>query len=103
MDYADGIRQEYQKYLAQDVIHNSRMQREILETWERDRPKMYQELKEQGILEELAFVVQERMWQEDDRLTKAGMSWTDAREIATASHLMLTPEETEEEMDDEEE
>ena len=86
------IKAEHQKYLdAGEVVTNPLHQR-ILETWKRDSPKMYLRLRSQGVLEAMAFVCQVRMWEESDRLEKAGMPPTDAREQAEREHLMLEPE-----------
>jgi hypothetical protein len=48
----------------------------------------------------MAFVCQQRMWAESDRLEKAGMPPTDAREQAEREHLMLEPEEEAEDFSD---
>ncbi len=86
------IKAERQKYEAEEVIHNKELHRRIVETWERDSPQMVDRLKKQDLLEDLAFVSQERMWQAMDQNLKAGMPVTDAREQAERDHLMLEPE-----------
>ena len=87
------IKAEHQRYLDDELtLHNEMMHQRILATWKRDSPKMYLRLRTQGVLEALAYVSQQRMWAESDRLEKAGMPPTDAREQAEREHLMLEPE-----------
>ena len=57
--------------------------------------KMVARLEKQGILDDLAFVCQERMWRAAKDNRKAGLPVTDAREQAERDHLMLEPEEPE--------
>lgn len=87
------IKAEHQKYLDDELtLHNQTLHKRILETWKRDSPRMYLRLRTQGVLEAMAYVSQQRMWEESDRLEKAGMPPTDAREQAEREHLMLEPE-----------
>lgn len=91
------IKAEYQKYLDnEETLHNQNLHQRILATWKADSPAMYLRLRTQGVLEEMAFVCQQRMWEEMDRLVKAGMAVTDAREQAEREHLMLKPESAQE-------
>ena len=89
------IKAERKQYEAEEVIHNPDLHRQILETWRRDSPKMVARLEKQGILDDLAFVCQERMWRAAKDNRKAGLPVTDAREQAERDHLMLEPEELE--------
>ena len=89
------IKAERKQYEAEEVIHNPDLHQQILETWRRDSPKMVARLEKQGILEDLAFVCQERMWRAAKDNRKAGLPVTDAREQAERDHLMLEPEEPE--------
>lgn len=89
------IKAERRKYEAEDVLHNQDLHKRILETWRRDSPQMAQRLEKQGILDDLAFVSQERMWLAMDEYQKSGMPVTDAREQAERDHLMLEPEQME--------
>ena len=89
------IKAERKQYQAEEVIHNPDLHRQILETWRRDSPKMVARLEKQGILDDLAFVCQERMWRAAKDNRKAGLPVTDAREQAERDHLMLEPEEPE--------
>lgn len=89
------IKAERKQYEAEEVIHNQDLHRQILETWRRDSPKMVARLEKQGILDDLAFVCQERMWRAAKDNRKAGLPVTDAREQAERDHLMLEPEEPE--------
>ena len=87
------IKAEHQKYLDDELtLHNQTLHKRILETWKRDSPRMYLRLRTQGVLEAMAYVSQQRMWEESDRLEKAGMPPTDAREQAERDQLMLEPE-----------
>lgn len=86
------IKSERKQYEAEEVIHNPDLHQQILETWRRDSPKMVARLEKQGILEDLAFVCQERMWRAAKDNRKAGLPVTDAREQAERDHLMLEPE-----------
>jgi hypothetical protein len=54
---------------------------------------MWGRLERAGMTDKLAFVVQQRMWEEQDRLIEAGLPYTDAREIAERENLMMEPEE----------
>lgn len=91
------IKAERKRYEAdEDHLHNKLLHRQILETWRRNSPKMVAELERQGILDDLAYVSQERMWQEMDRYLEGGLPVTDARELAEQDHLMLEPEDREE-------
>ena len=89
------IKAERKKYEAEEVLHNRELHQRILETWRRDSPQMAVRLEKQGILDDLAFVSQERMWQAAKEYRKGGMPVTDAREQAERDHLMLEPEQTE--------
>ena len=94
LDKADvaRIKAEHQKYLDAEESVTIPLHERILATWQRDSPRMYLRLRTQGALEAMAFVCQVRMWAESDRLEKAGMPPTDAREQAEREHLMLEPE-----------
>ena len=89
------IKSERKQYEAEEVIHNPDLHQQILEVWRRDSPKMVARLEKQGILEDLAFVCQERMWRAAKDNRKAGLPVSDAREQAERDHLMLEPEEPE--------
>lgn len=89
------IKAERKQYEAEEVIHNPDLHQQILEAWRRDSPKMVARLEKQGILDDLAFVCQERMWRAAKDNRKAGLPVTDAREQAERDHLMLEPEEPE--------
>lgn len=86
------IRQEKTEYEKQEVIHNSELNKQIIQTWKQNSPKMVERLNKLHILNDLAFVVQERMWRTSQQYRKAGMPVTDAREQAEKEHLMLDEE-----------
>lgn len=75
-----------------DLLQNNEMHRRILRSWETERPAMWARLTAQNLTETMAFLAQQRMWEERDRLLEAGMPLTDAREQAEREHLMLGPE-----------
>ena len=86
------IKAEHQKYLDEGAEITIPLHQRILATWKADSPAMYLRLRTQGVLEAMAFVCQQRMWDEQARLMKSGMPVTDAREQAERQHLMLEPE-----------
>lgn len=92
LQMARQIKAERQKYEAEEVLHNKELHKQILETWRRDSPQMVARLEKLKILDDLAFVCQERMWQATEDNRKSGMPPTDAREQAERDHLMLEPE-----------
>jgi hypothetical protein len=84
--------EERRRRNSPDLIHNLEMHRRILRSWELERPAMWARLSKQNLTETLAFLAQQRMQEERDRLLEAGMPITDAREQAERAHLMLGPE-----------
>lgn len=86
------IKAERKKYEAEEVLHNRDLHRQILETWRRDSPQMVKRLEKLKILDDLAFVSQERMWRRAKELRQGGLPVTDAREQAEREYLMLEPE-----------
>lgn len=97
MNNDQGWRQielEYRQ-LRQDHLdqHNKVLHQHILQTWERDSPKMWANLQQSpGRANSLAWVLQDRMWKRQEELMSAGLPVTDAREQAEAENLMLEPE-----------
>ena len=87
-----SIKKERKKYENEGVIHNREMHHQILATWKRDSPQMTKRLRNLQVLDDMAFVCQERMWQANDDYRASRMSPTDARETAEKEHLMLEPE-----------
>jgi len=87
------IKAERKQYEDVDeVTHNRDLHRRILSTWRCSSPKMVRELEALKILDDMAFVCQERMWRTAELYQKGGMYFTDAREQAEREHLMLEPE-----------
>lgn len=100
---AARIREEYrERQKDPDLLHNLTMHAYLLKTWQRDSPKMWASLTAQGVTEEFAFLAQQKMWEERDRLKAGGMMPTDAREEAERQHLLLAPEDDGEDEDEEE-
>ncbi|MEH6502189.1 hypothetical protein [Halopseudomonas aestusnigri] len=96
------IKAERKQYEDVDeVTHNRDLHRRILSTWRSSSPKMVRELEALKILDDMAFVCQERMWRTAELYQNGGMYFTDAREQAEREHLMLEPEEPLEEMEEE--
>ena len=89
------IELEYRKLKAsEDTMHNAILHNSILEAWKRDSPQMYARLEKAGMADRVAFVMQQRMWQMQEDLIRAGFPVTDARERAERETLMLEPEES---------
>ena len=89
----EKVKAEHQRYLDdENTIHNTVQHKRILDTWKESSPKMYLRLRTQGVLEAMAYVCQQRMWQEKKDLVKSGMPYTDAMEQAEKDQLMLEPE-----------
>jgi hypothetical protein len=91
--WREQIQQEYKDLLAnEDVIHNQVLHQRILTAWRLQSPAMWSRLQAANLTEALAYVVQQRMWTEEEQLMAAGLPFTDAREQAEREHLMLEPE-----------
>lgn len=88
------IKAEWTRYQEEEETVTMPLHRRILATWKQDSPKMWRRLQAAGIASKLAFVVQVRMWARQKELLKAGYPVTDAREIAEREELMLEPEES---------
>lgn len=96
------IKAERKQYEDVDeVTHNRVLHSQILSTWRSSSPEMVRRLEALKILDDMAFVCQERMWRTAELYRKGGMYFTDAREQAEREHLMLEPEEPLEEMEEE--
>ena len=95
--FVDQIKKEHQQYLADpDVLHNRELHDRIQKTWKQESPLFHRRMQEAKLLEPLAYVAQQRMWQEQEKLVRSGMAWPDAREQAERMHLMLDPDKLEE-------
>jgi hypothetical protein len=75
-----------------NYVLNLDLHRRILASWKQDSPAMWRRLQSAGVGALLARVVQQRMWDEQEKLISSGMPVTDAREQAEKAHLMLEPE-----------
>lgn len=92
-EWAATIRAEYEKLKGDEMhLHNNLIHNSILETWERESPVMWRRLRAARLTDPLAYVVQARMWAQQEELMRGGMPVTDAREQAEREHLMLEPE-----------
>ena len=56
-----SIKKERKKYEDEDVIHNREMHHQILATWKGDSPQMTKRLRSLQVLDDMAFVCQERI------------------------------------------
>lgn len=89
-----GIEKEYQALKAGErVLHNTELHARIKKAWQMDSPRMWGRLERAGMTDKLAFLVQQRMWAEQEALIQSGMPYTDARAIAERENLMMEPEE----------
>ena len=74
LEMALKIKAERKQYEEdEEVIHNRDLHSQILSTWRRDSPKMGKELEALKILDDMAFVCQERMWRTAELYQKGGM------------------------------
>ena len=86
-----AIRKERQQYEKdEDVIHNRMIHKQIIQMWKQEYPQEVQRLEQRKLLDDLAFVVQQRMWQTMQEYQDGGMNPTDAREQAELQHYPLT-------------
>jgi hypothetical protein len=93
MTWAQTIKAEYAALKEdEDLLHNKVLHKRILSTWAQESPKFLGALQKDQMAEELAFVVQERMWQTEEALRKGGMAYPDSLEQAEREELMLEPE-----------
>lgn len=93
-EWRKAILNEYQRLNSSDeTIHNQELHQYILATWKRDSPVLWHDLQRMGIADEVAYVLQQRMWDRQKALISTGMPVTDAREMAEKEILMLEPEE----------
>lgn len=90
--WISAIEAEWQTLQTEETLHNRALHDRIVGTWKQSSPTFWRKLQQAGIGAKLAFVLQERMWQEQASLIKSGMPVTDAREQAEKAHLMLEPE-----------
>lgn len=92
-EWIAAIRKEHAALeAAEETVHNRDLHAQILFSWKQTSPQMMCKLERAGLVELLAFVVQQRMWAEQAELIGQGMAVTDAREQAERNHLMLEPE-----------
>lgn len=92
-DWARSIRAEALKYKAnEETIHNKDLHQRILTIWEQGSPKMWKNLMALNLADDLAYVLQQRMWTESEAMISQGHPMTDAVEQAERNHLMLEPE-----------
>ena len=85
-----AIRKERQQYEEdEDVLHNRMLHREIIEMWTREYPQEVERLTKINLLDDLAYVTQERMWRTMDEYMDAGWNPADARMQAELDNYQL--------------
>lgn len=89
---ATQIRMRAKEIRDQEIGFSVPLDKQIKRAWEINRPRMWSRLVTQGLVNDLALVLQTAMWEASDRYLKAGMPPTDAREQAEMEWLMLEPE-----------
>lgn len=92
-EWARQIRKEAKRIeeSEDEIGPNRETIQKMMESWKTNRPAMWNRLRGETLARPLAIVLQDRYWKEADKLMKAGMSWTDAREQA-ATWLLMGPE-----------
>ena len=75
---------------------SSPKQQDMITFWEYHRPKMYADLKSQGLLKETAYVLECKMMEERDALNAAGMNSSDAKLQAEQDWMIMDPEDWDE-------
>ena len=80
---------------SEETLTNQEVHAWICSTWANGSPAMMAQLEVANLVDDLALVLQERMWNRQAELLKAGFSVTDAREQAEREELMLDPEASE--------
>lgn len=86
------VNQEAANLAHQGLVPGSPREKEILKSWQLNRPRMLHQLRAQGIAEKMAFVLDQKQNQARKQYLQAGMPPTDAEEQATKDWLMLGPE-----------
>lgn len=71
-------------------------QKAMIAYWKEHRPKMYRQLQALGLVDSLAFVLDNLAIEEEDQNLKSGMGWPDSREQAEQAWLLMEPEEDQE-------
>lgn len=69
-------------------------QKQLLAWWQVHRPQMVRRLEQRqpGLTLKLAFVLENRMFEQEDEYRQAGMPWPDRREQAERDWLLREPE-----------
>lgn len=92
--WVSKIRREANALRAnEEHLHNQEMHRHILAQWRENSPQMWKRLEQVNLTDDLAMVLQARMWDRKKALMEGGLPVTDAREQAEREILMLEPEE----------
>jgi hypothetical protein len=86
------VNQETERLALEGKTPGSRLERELVEHWRYNRPKMYRQLLAAGVLEKMAFVLYEKMYQSTRVYIQGGLPYPDAQEEAVKDWLIWEPE-----------
>ena len=89
---AAWVRRESQKLLEMGDLMGSPLEKKLIAHWREHSPKMAADLAKQNLLAPLAFVLVDKMLEQEKAYLKAGMPLTDAREQAERDWLLKEPE-----------
>ena len=88
------IRKERQMYEEdEDVLHNRMIHKRIIQMWKQEYPQEVARLEQRNLLDDLAYVVQERMWRTMQEYQDTGWNPADAKMQAQMDHYPLVPDE----------
>ena len=79
-----------------DATAKTPLAQQMLRYWNEHRPQMTARLREQGILEDFAIVLEERYDQDLVRLIQEELMATSEAALIAGEHLLMTPEKDEE-------
>jgi hypothetical protein len=91
-DTAHWVSRETETLVNEGETPGSLEEQDLIKHWRRNRPKMYRRLLAAGMLEKMAFVLYEKMYQSTRVYIQGGLPYPDAREEATRDWLIMGPE-----------
>lgn len=75
------------------VMGATNRQREMKSYWRTHRPTMYKILLAENLLNQLAHVLECKMWEQEQKNQDSGIPWPDSRNLAQQEWLLMEPEE----------
>lgn len=93
---AQWVNQEAARLKKEGWEPGTPRERDLLKWWSQHRPRMLAALREQGIAEKLAMVLERLCYRAEREYIRAGWPPTDAQETAEREWLIKEPEETKE-------